>query len=70
MGRVQITLVSSIVELVSKIGVSVLLPLAIGATGIWLAAPTGWVLGLIPSALYLFHWLKNPEGGKKKAAAQ
>lgn len=60
-GRVQITLVSSIVELVSKIGVSVFLPLAIGSAGIWAAAPTGWVLGLIPSAFYLFRWFRHPE---------
>lgn len=60
-GAVKITLVSSIVELVIKIGVSVLLPLAIGYVGIWLAAPIGWVLGLIPSLFFLFRWFKNPE---------
>lgn len=66
-GAVKVTLVSSIVELVSKIGISVLLPLAIGYVGIWLAAPIGWVLGLIPSFLYLSLWFKDPENfGKKK----
>ena len=58
-GAVKVTLISSIVELASKIGISVLLPLAIGYVGIWLAAPIGWVLGLVPSLLYLALWFKN-----------
>ena len=67
-GAVKITLVSSIVELASKIGISVLLPLAIGYVGIWLAAPIGWVLGLVPSLIFLALWFKDPEGfGRKKA---
>jgi len=70
-GAVKITLASSIVELVIKIGVSVLLPLAIGYVGIWLAAPIGWVLGMVPSVTYLMLWFKNPESfGRKKDAAQ
>lgn len=60
-GAVKITLVSSIVELASKIGISVLLPLAIGYVGIWLAAPIGWVLGLIPSLVYLMFWFRAPK---------
>lgn len=70
-GAVKITLVSSIVELASKIGLSVLLPLAIGYVGIWMAAPIGWVLGLIPSLIFLFRWFRNPrELGKAKERAQ
>lgn len=56
MGLIPITLVSSAAELVSKIGLSLLLPIFMGYTGIWLAAPIGWVLGLIPSIIYLIHW--------------
>ena len=60
-GAVKITLVSSIVELASKIGISVLLPLAIGYTGIWLAAPIGWMLGLVPSIIFLQCWFQDTE---------
>lgn len=58
-GCVKITLVSCIVELVSKIGFSVCLPLFLGYVGIWMAAPIGWVLGLIPSLFYLIHWFRK-----------
>ncbi len=58
MGIIKITLVSSVVELASKIGFSLLLPLFFGTIGIWMAAPIGWVLGLIPSLAYLLHWFK------------
>ena len=61
MGAVKITLVSSVVELVCKIGLSLLLPLFLGYVGIWIAAPSGWVLGLIPSLIYLLWWAKDPE---------
>lgn len=60
-GAVKITLVSSIAELASKIGFSLLLPIFLGYLGIWLAAPIGWVLGLIPSLAYLLLWFKNPD---------
>ena len=61
MGKVKITLISSIIELVSKIGISVLLPMAIGYAGIWMAAPIGWVLGLIPSLAYLILWFRRKQ---------
>lgn len=64
-GAVKVTLVSSIVELVSKIGISLALPMVMGYTGIWLAAPIGWVLGLIPSIIYLMLWFKTPERFEK-----
>lgn len=60
-GAVKMTLVSSIIELVAKIGISIFLPLALGYVGIWIAAPVGWVLGLIPSLFYLLHWFKKQE---------
>lgn len=56
MGKVKVTLVSSVVELALKIGGSVLLPIWMGYTGIWISAPIGWVLGMVPSAAYLVRW--------------
>ncbi len=68
MGLVRIALVSSIVELVCKIGISVTLPQVIGSAGIWIAAPSGWVLGLIPSLIYLLRWFKHaPADGELPA---
>ena len=58
-GLIKATLVSSMVELSSKIGLSLLLPLFLGTTGIWMASPIGWVLGLLPSAFYLGRWFKK-----------
>lgn len=75
MGLVHIALVSSIVELVCKIGISVTLSQVIGSAGIWVAAPSGWVLGLIPSLIYLLRWFKHAPAdgelpaGKAPAAA-
>jgi putative MATE family efflux protein len=60
-GNVRTTLISSIVELGSKISLSILLSKVFGYIGIWYAAPIGWVLGIIPSALN-FHtgaWKKK-----------
>ena len=37
----------------------ILLPLSIGSLGIWFAAPSGWVLGLIPSVFYLSRWFRR-----------
>ena len=61
LGEVNVTILSSIVELCSKILISVLLSKAIGPTGIWFAAPVGWVLGLIVSAgvFYKGRWEKK-----------
>lgn len=60
-GAIIPTVVSSVVELLSKIGLSVLLSTLWGSMGIWFAAPVGWVLGLVPSMLYYFFggWLKH-----------
>ena len=68
MGLVRIALVSSIVELVCKIGISVTLSQVIGSAGIWIAAPSGWVLGLIPSLIYLLRWFRHaPADGELPA---
>lgn len=68
MGLVRIALVSSIVELVCKIGISVTLSQVIGSAGIWSAAPSGWVLGLIPSLIYLLRWFRHaPADGELPA---
>ncbi len=59
MGLIMPTIVSSIVELASKIGFSLRLPLYFGTMGIWMAAPFGWILGLIPSTAYLIRWFRR-----------
>ena len=69
MGAVKITLASSVVELASKIGFSLLLPAFLGYIGIWMAAPIGWVLGILPCLAYLIWWSKDPEGRSKKLGA-
>ena len=60
MGKISITMISSFVELFSKIGFSLLLPIYMGYTGIWFSAPLGWILGIIPSAAYFYsgRWKK------------
>ena len=61
LGQVNVTIVSSIVELLSKILISVLLSRVLGPVGIWFAAPIGWVLGGIVSgtAFYRGRWEKR-----------
>ena len=54
MGKIGVTMISSFVELGSKIGLSILLPIWIGYTGIWFSAPIGWILGLIPNLIYYY----------------
>lgn len=63
-GAIQPTVISSMVELVAKIGLSIALSTLFGTIGIWFAAPIGWVLGLIPGCAYYFF-----SGWKKKALA-
>ena len=57
MGYIKPTLISSLLELFSKIGLSFALSALFGYVGIWLAAPIGWIIGLIPSAGY-YHFGK------------
>lgn len=54
MGMIKITVISSILELASKIGFSVGLSSFMGPMGIWLASPLGWVIGLAMSAGYFY----------------
>lgn len=55
LGYGRMILLSAGIELVSKIGVSVLLSPLLGCTAVWLAAPVGWVLGLIPTGVCFFQ---------------
>lgn len=70
MGHIKPTFISSIVELISKIGLSILLSSLFGSNGIWFAAPIGWVLGLIPGSLFYFFsgWKEKAIEADKKAA--
>ena len=70
MGHIKPTFISSIVELVSKIGLSILFSSLFGSIGIWFAAPIGWVLGLIPGTYYYFRsgWKQKAIEADKKAA--
>jgi Na+-driven multidrug efflux pump len=61
LGEIRPTIVSSVVELCAKILVSVCLSKVLGATGIWFAAPIGWVLGLLVviPVFYRGRWEKR-----------
>lgn len=63
MGKISITFISSLIELGSKIGFSIVLPIWFGYVGIWWAAPLGWVLGNIPNLIYYYRgkWAKELE---------
>ena len=60
MGKVSISMVSSVVELGSKIGFSLLLPIWLDYIGIWYAAPIGYILGIVPLLIYYYsgRWQK------------
>lgn len=61
MGKIGITMVSSFVELGSKIAFTLILPIWMGYTGIWYAAPIGYILGLLPDLIYYYsgRWEKK-----------
>lgn len=62
-GYVKATIVSSVVELAAKVGLSIGLAQVFGYVGIWYAEPIGWILGLFVSAA-IFHrkkWMKTFE---------
>ena len=69
MGHIKPTFISSMVELASKIGLSIVLSSIFGAIGIWFAAPIGWVLGLIPGVGYyrFSNWKQKAIEADKKA---
>lgn len=60
-GAVKPTIVSSVAELCCKIVISLTLSRVLGATGIWFAAPIGWVLGATISiaVFYRGKWEKR-----------
>lgn len=67
-GDSNFTLLSSIMELFSKVGLSLLLSRLFGETGIWFASPLGWIFGLLPSLLR-FHsgkWEKKTQSADEK----
>lgn len=60
-GYVKATILSSIVELFAKVGLSICFAKIFSYVGIWYAEPIGWILGLIVSAV-IFHrkkWMKS-----------
>ena len=62
MGELSIPLLSGVLELMSKVGFSIVLASLFGYAGIWYAIPIGWMLGMIPS-LIRYHkgnWKKHP----------
>lgn len=63
MGEIMYTTLSSVIELTCKIALSLLLPIWLGYTGIWLSAPIGWILGLVPGVAYYYSgkWVKKME---------
>lgn len=53
MGEVMIPLISGIIELAVKVGLSIILAGLFGYVGIWYAGPIGWVLGMLPALIWL-----------------
>ena len=52
MGEVVVPFISSLAELVSKVGLSIVLSRAFGHVGMWYVMPLGWVLGVLPCAAW------------------
>ena len=70
-GFIRPAVISSLVELVCKVGLSVVLSRIFGSVGIWYAAPIGWVVGLCFSATFFYRgkWKTNvPEDDAPVAA--
>ena len=63
MGELGIPLMSGIIELLSKVGLSIILASIFGYSGIWYAAPIGWMLGMLPSMIryHQGNWKKRPD---------
>ena len=55
MGDMRVLTVSTLVELVVKVCGSIFFSMWFGYTGIWFAAPLGWILGVIPGFVR-FHF--------------
>lgn len=54
MGLIKPTVISGMMELVAKVGFSVVLSQMFGPIGIWFASPLGWVIGLAQSGGYFY----------------
>lgn len=72
MGFIKPTIISSFTELFAKIGLSILLSSLFGPVGIWFSAPIGWVIGIIPGAVYYFFsgWKEKALEKDRKSAQQ
>lgn len=72
MGFIKPTIISGFTELLAKIGLSILLSSLFGPIGIWFSAPIGWVIGIIPGAVYYFFsgWKEKALEKDRKAAEQ
>ena len=60
-GEVKVPFISSMIEVVIKIGLSWIMAETVGWIGVWFVCPIGWVLGIIPSAVR-FHrgrWMRE-----------
>ena len=64
MGEVLTPIVSGVMELWGKIGLSILLGAYYGYVGVWFAIPVGWVFGVIP-VMWRYH-----RGGWEKQAGK
>jgi len=62
-GEAGIPVVSGLAEIFSKLGGALFLSQFIGAMGLWLASPVGWLFGTIPSAVYYFsgRWTRHAQ---------
>lgn len=61
-GKALVPLAGGIIEIVFKLTGALVLSAFIGATGLWLASPIGWIAGSIPGMIY-YHsgkWEKQP----------
>ena len=65
MGKSLIPICSGAIELVSKIYVPYILGLRYGYIGVWYGFPVCWVLGVVPSMIYLERWCKRVENEKR-----
>ena len=62
-GKALVPLAGGIVEVIFKLSGALILSVFIGATGLWLASPIGWIAGSIPGILY-YHsgkWEKRSD---------
>lgn len=64
-GKALVPLAGGIIEIVFKLTGALVLSAFIGATGLWLASPIGWIAGSVPGMVY-YHsgkWEKRQDEG-------